>query len=59
MIRYSIKVSNDHQSLRESFETDRLILDVDDVALQEKIGNLVRKFNQPHEEVKITASMFA
>jgi len=59
MIRYSIKVSNDHQSLKEVFEADTLLLDALDPALSSQIRGVIDKFNAPVDEVKITASMVA
>ncbi len=61
MIRYSIKVSNDHAVRKENFEATCLFLSSEDPELLARIQKVVDKFkselNEPIEEVKINATM--
>lgn len=57
MIRLKIKVSNDHSALTEHFECEDLLLSLDSTELQEMAQKVIKAFNAPVEEVKVTASM--
>lgn len=61
MIRYNIKVCNDHATRKENFECEELFLSSSDPTLLLRVQQVVDKFkselNEPVEEVKITATM--
>lgn len=57
MIRYNIKVSNDHQSLTEHFEATDLFMSSENHDLQERIKSVMAKFNAPVDDVTIKAKM--
>ncbi len=57
MIKITIKVSNDHCSLSEHFESTTLLLDTSDGHLKSMIDSVIDKFNQPVEEVIVKTRM--
>lgn len=57
MIRISIKVSNDHTSMTEKFETSHLILDTEDEHLKSMIQKVIKSFNQEVDEVIVKTRM--
>ncbi len=57
MIRISIKVSNDHRSLTESFEADTLILSQDSEQLQEWAAKVVKDFGDPVQDCVVKTRM--
>lgn len=60
MIRYSIKISNDHRKASEDFESNTLNMDHANASLMERIQTVVDKFktevSEPVDKVKITAT---
>jgi len=57
MIRITIKVSNDHSSLTEHFETESIALGMDDEQLNSMIEKVTKAFNAPIEEVIVKTRM--
>jgi hypothetical protein len=57
VIRISIKVSNDHQSLTEHFELEEILLSLDSPTVQELSKIVIDKFREPVEDVRIKATM--
>lgn len=57
MIDISIKVSNDHASMTEKFETSHLILDTEDEHLKSMIQKVIKSFNQEVDEVIVKTRM--
>lgn len=57
MIKISIKVSNDQVSMTEHFESQSLLLDPNDERLSSMVESVIKKFNQPVEEVIVKTKM--
>jgi hypothetical protein len=57
LIRVKVKVKNDHRSLTEDFETDALVLGLDDPQLKGWVEQVLQAFGQPVDTVTIKTSM--
>ncbi|MES2875409.1 MAG: hypothetical protein V4708_16920 [Bacteroidota bacterium] len=57
MIRITVKVSNDHMSMTEHFETEFITLSSDDAQLKSMIEKVIKAFNQPVDEVIVKTKM--
>lgn len=57
MIKITIKVSNDHCSFTEHFETTQISLGNEDPQLTSMIEKAVSAFNQPVEDVIVKTKM--
>lgn len=57
LIRVKVKVRNDHRSLTEDFETDELVLSMEDIQMKTWVEKVLASFNEPVDTVTIKTTM--